>query len=287
MAAALLEGKKIAAEIREDLKARIEDFRNRSGAVPSLATIQVGENPAAAVYLRAQQKTAEKLGINFKLHKLDEKTNERELIDYIDRLNKERDTNGILIQMPLPSGINAKEIPNFIDPAKDVEGMHPENLGKVLSGKFEIAPCTAMAAFELIKSTGIKLYGKEAVIVGHSEIVGKPVTLLLLNEFVTVTTCHIGTGERGTLPDHVKRAEILVVAVGKAGLVKGEWIKEGAVVIDVGINRVGDKLVGDVEFEGAEERAAYITPVPGGVGPLTVTILMKNVVEAFRAQKGI
>jgi len=287
MTAVLLEGESIAAKIKEDLRARIEDLAKRFGAAPSLATIQIGENPASAVYLKSQQKTAEKLGIDFKLHKLGEKTEEKDLIAYIDKLNYDNDTNGILMQMPLPPAIDARKIPNFINPFKDVDGMHPENLGKVLSGKFEIAPCTAMAAFELIKSTGIKLYGKEAVVIGHSEIVGKPVSLLLLNEFVTVTTCHIGTDERGTLPDHVKGAEILVVAVGKAGLIKGAWIKEGAVVIDVGINRVGDKIVGDVEFEGAKERAAYITPVPGGVGPLTVTMLMKNVVEAFETQKGL
>jgi len=146
-----------------------------------------------------------------------------------------------------------------------------------------MAPCTASACMELIKSTGIKLYGAEAVIVGHSEIVGKPLSLMLLKEFATTSVCHIGTGERGLVPAHVKGAEILVVAVGKAGLIKGEWVKEGAIVIDVGINKVGDKLVGDVGFDEAEKRASYITPVPGGVGPLTVTMLMRNIVEAFKA----
>jgi methylenetetrahydrofolate dehydrogenase (NADP+)/methenyltetrahydrofolate cyclohydrolase len=171
---------------------------------------------------------------------------------------------------------------NAIAPEKDAEGMHPENLGKVLLGSFSVAPCTAQAALTLIESTAINLYGKEAVIVGHSEIVGKPLSMLLLNKFATTMVCHIATGERGVLPEHVKRAEILVVAVGKAGLIKGEWIKEGAIVIDVGINRVGEKIVGDVEFEKAFERAAFITPVPGGVGPLTVTMLMRNVVNLAR-----
>jgi len=286
MSAKLLEGKAIAAKIKEALKEEIANLKEKYNIAPALATVQVGENQASAVYLKSQIKNAEKLGIEFKLHKLDEKTKEKELIDYINKLNQDSNINGILLQMPLPSHINAKEMPKYISPAKDVEGMHPENLGKILSGKTKLAPCTAMAAMELIMSTGVKLYGKEAVVVGHSEIVGKPVSLLLLDKFATVTTCHIGTGERGNLQDHVKRAEVLVVAVGKAGLVKGGWIKEGAIVVDVGINKVGDKLVGDVEFEEAQKKASFITPVPGGVGPLTVTVLMRNVVEAFKFQKG-
>lgn len=286
MPAKLLEGRPIAAKIKEDLAKEIGSLKEKHNAQPVLATVQVGENPAAAVYLKAQQKTAEKLGIDFQLHNLKKETKRQELIDYIKKLNKDDRVNGILIQLPLPKQIDPKEVSTYVDPAKDVEGMHPENLGRIVFGKTKLVPCTAMAAFELIKSTNINLYGKEAVVVGHSEIVGKPVSLLLLEEFATVTTCHIGTGERGALPDHVKRAEILVVAVGKAGLIKGEWIKEGAIIVDVGINRVGDKLVGDVEFEGAEKKASFITPVPGGVGPLTVTILMRNVIEAFKAQKG-
>ena len=286
MSARLLEGRVIAAKIKENLQKEIEALTKKYKHTPSLATIQVGENPASAVYLKSQIKTAEKLGIKFNLHSLDKNTTQDKLIQYIEKLNSDSSVNGILMQMPLPKGINSKEIPKYISPLKDVEGMHPENLGKILSGNTNIAPCTAMAAFELIKSTGIDLYGKEAVIVGHSEIVGKPMGLLLLDKFATVTTCHIGTGERGMLAGHVKRAEILVVAVGRAGLIKGEWIKKDAIVVDVGINRVGDKLIGDVEFEEAAKRAMYITPVPGGVGPLTVTMLMKNVVGAFKAQKG-
>lgn len=286
MPATLLEGKTIAAKIKEGLAKDVERLKARYGSAPCLATVQVGENPAGAVYLRSQEKNAEKLGVEYKLHSLDEKTTEKELICYLEKLNNDEKTNGILLQMPLPTAINAKEMPKHIAPVKDVEGMHPENLGCILSGRTSMAPCTAMAAFELVKSAGVDLYGKEAVVVGHSEIVGKPVSLLLLDKFATVTTCHIGTGERGFLADHVKRAEILIVAVGKAGLIKGDWVREGAIVVDVGINRVGDKLVGDVEFEGAQKRAAFITPVPGGVGPLTVTMLMKNVVEAYKKQKG-
>lgn len=286
MSAKLLEGKVIAKTFKEELTTEVGRLKEKYSTPPTLATVQLGENPASSVYLKSQMKTAEKLGIGFKLHKLDEKTSEKALIDYIEGLNADQNVHGILVQMPLPEQINSKKVSSYIIPTKDVEGMHPENMGKVVFGKARIVPCTAMAAFELIKSTGVNLYGKEAVVVGHSEIVGKPISLLLLDQFVTVSTCHIGTGERGLLPEHVKRAEILVVAVGKAGLVKGDWVKEGAIVVDIGINKVGDKLVGDVEFEGAEKRASYITPVPGGVGPLTVTILMRNVVEAFKAQKG-
>jgi methylenetetrahydrofolate dehydrogenase (NADP+)/methenyltetrahydrofolate cyclohydrolase len=284
MPAKLLEGKILANEIKERLSKEIAALKEVSKATPTLATIQVGDNQASAVYLKSQMKAAEALGIDFKFHGLGPDTTEKELVQYIHKLNNDAAVHGILIQMPLPGHINSKEISWHISPAKDVEGMHPENLGKIIFGRQKMAPCTAMAAFELIKSTGVDLYGKEAVIVGHSEIVGKPISLLLLDKFATVTTCHIGTGEKGLLPDHVRRAEILVVAVGKAGLIKGEWIREGAIVVDIGINKVNERIVGDVEFDKAQERASFITPVPGGVGPLTVTILMRNLVEAYKMQ---
>ena len=186
--------------------------------------------------------------------------------------------------MPLPPQIDYKKISQFIVPEKDVEGMHPVNIGKIIFAKAKILPCTAAAVMELLKETGVDLYGREVVVVGHSEIVGKPLALLLLDRFATVTVCHIGTSKAQKLEEHVRKAEVLIVAVGKAGLIKGDWIKEGAIVIDVGINRVGDKIVGDVEFETAEKKASYITPVPGGVGPLTVTMLMRNLVEATKLQ---
>jgi len=283
MSAQLLEGKVIAGSIKEALKKEIASFKEK----PKLVSIQVGENASSAVYIRSQKKTAETLGIEYDLKTLGADTKQDALIAEIKTLNKDTSVSGIIVQLPLPKGIDHRLIMRSIAPGKDAEGMHPENLGRVLLGDSNLAPCTALAAFELIESTRENLYGKEAVIVGHSEIVGKPLSLLLLNSFVTTTVCHIATGERGVLPEHVKRAEILVVAVGKAGLVKGEWIKPGAIVIDVGINRVGDKLVGDVEFEPAKERAAFITPVPGGVGPLTVTMLMRNVVAAFKLQSRI
>lgn len=284
MVAILLEGRPIAEKIKVGLKEEIENLKAGFKVAPTLATIQVGENPQSAVYLKSQKKFAKDIGIGFQEHPLPASTSEKELIDYIGKLNKDEGVTGILLQLPLPSQINSKDIPIHINPLKDVEGMHPENVGQAIFGKMRIGSCTALAVMELIKSTGVDLYGKEAVIVGHSEIVGKPVSLLLLDKFATTTICHIATGQRGYLPTHVKRAEILVVAVGRPGIIQGEWVKESAIVIDVGINRVGDKIVGDVEFEKASERASYITPVPGGVGPLTVTMLMRNTVESFKLQ---
>ncbi|MBM3248729.1 MAG: bifunctional 5,10-methylenetetrahydrofolate dehydrogenase/5,10-methenyltetrahydrofolate cyclohydrolase [Candidatus Omnitrophica bacterium] len=280
MPAQLLEGKIIAAEIKEKLKQEIALL----GKKPVLASIIVGENAGAESYCKSQAKTAEGLGIEYRLERLSADTTQQGLVDFIKKLNNDASVNGIIIQMPLPKQIDYKSISSFIAPDKDIEGMHPQNLGKVLMGKARIAPCTAAAALALIEATGVNLYGKEVVIVGHSEIVGKPLSLLLLEKFATTTVCHIGTSEAGKLVEHVKNAEILVVAVGRAGLIKGEWIKNGAIVIDVGINRINDKIVGDVEFEEAANRAAYITPVPGGVGPLTVTMLMRNLVEATKLQ---
>jgi len=284
MGAQLLNGRSLAKKLREDLKKDIESFISKHKKPISLAAVQLGENPASAVYLKSQTKVAEKLGIEYKLHTLNDKISQDELIRFIKKLNEDSGVTGIIIQLPLPKQINSRVVTEFIDPKKDAESMHPANLGNVLLANYRIAPCTALACMELLKSSGVKLYGKEAVIVGHSEIVGKPLSLLLLKEFATTTVCHIATGERGNLASHVSRAEILVVAVGKAGLIKGEWIKDGAIVIDVGINKVGDKLVGDVEFEEASKRASFITPVPGGVGPLTVTMLMQNVLECYKAQ---
>ena len=279
--ARLLEGKPLAEKIKEEIKQQVSSLKKK----PVLTSIQVGDNPGAEAYAKSQKKTAESLGIDYQFHKLIQDTTEASLIEFIQKLNSDKSVNGIIIQMPLPGQIDYKKISQFILPQKDAEGMHPANIGKIVFGKANILPCTPAAAMELLNSTGVNLYGKEVVIVGHSEIVGKPLALLLLDKFATVTVCHIGTSQAGKLEEHVRKAEVLIVAVGKAGLIKGEWIKEGAIVIDVGINRVGDKIVGDVEFETAEKRASYITPVPGGVGPLTVTMLMRNVVEAAKLQQ--
>lgn len=282
--AELLYGKEIAEKIKNSLKQQLADLKDKYNCVPALCAVQVGENAASNVYLKAQEKNAGNLGINYKVHTLEADISEKRVIDFILDLNADDKVNGIILQLPLPVHLDAKKIISFFDPLKDVEGMHPENLGRIILDKSCLAPCTACAAMEILNSTGVDFYGKEAVVVGHSEIVGKPLALMLLNKFATTTVCHIATGERGILPEHVRRAEILIVAVGKAHLVKGDWIKEGAIVVDIGINRLGDKLVGDVEFEAAEKKAAYITPVPGGVGPITVAILMRNLVEAAKLQ---
>lgn len=278
--AKLLEGKPVAEKIKELIRQEVQSMKFK----PVLASIQVGENAGAEAYAKSQKKLADNLGIDYQFHKLPQDTLEAALIEFINKLDVDKNVNGIIIQMPLPQGIDYKKISQFILPEKDVEGMHPANIGKIIFGKSTVLPCTPAAVMELLKETGIDLYGKEVVVVGHSEIVGKPLALLLLDKFATVSVCHIGTSKAGKLEEHIGKAEILIVAVGKAGLIKGEWVKEGAIVIDVGINRVADKIVGDVEFESAEKRASWITPVPGGVGPLTVTMLMRNLVEAAKLQ---
>jgi len=295
--AKLLEGKIIADKIKEKLKASVQSLKQ----APVLASILVGDDPSAVAYVKSQAKIATSLGIIYKLYQLAESISEDELIDLVLKLNTDVSVNGIIVQIPLPQDIDYMKICELILPNKDVEGMHPTNIGKVFFGRapLEVAPCaaglltgrarivacTANAIMELLNSTGIDLYGKEAVIVGHSQIVGKPLAMLLLEKFATVTICHIATSKAGKLQEHVERAEVLIVAVGQAGLIKGEWIKTGAIVVDVGINRLNGKIVGDVEFATAQKRAAYITPVPGGVGPLTVVILMRNLVEAACAQQ--
>lgn len=277
----LLEGRPIAERIKNEIRDAITKI-NRPVV---LASVHAGENGGADAYVKSQQKTAKELGIIYQLHRLSGSVSEREIIECIRTLNADDSVNGIIIQMPLPSHIDYTKISAYIVPGKDVEGMCPENIGKLLYGAPVVVPCTAAAVMEIIKSGGIDLYGKETVIVGHSEIVGKPLALLLLEEFATVTVCHIGTSKAGKLEEHVKKAEVLIVAAGHAGLIKGEWIKDGAVVIDVGINKEKGKIVGDVEFETASQRASWITPVPGGVGPLTVTMLMRNLISLVNTEK--
>ncbi len=283
MPAQLLEGKIIAESLKTKIRANVDTLKSKYGQAPKLEALQIGENASSAVYIKAQKKAAEALGVEYELKVAPDTISHAELENLVKEMNEDDSITAIILQLPVPKGIDARRLVNLISPTKDAEGMTPENLGKIISGQYRIGPCTAMAVMELLESTKVNLYGKEAVVVGHSEIVGKPLALMLLNKFVTTTVCHIATGERGLLPEHVKRAEILIAAVGKSGIIKGDWIKKGAIIIDVGINRAGDKILGDVEFDGASQKASYITPVPGGVGPLTTTILMRNVVELFRA----
>ncbi len=280
--AKLLEGKPIALKIQEEIRRKVHTL----GFTPVLSSIMVGENPASETYVESQKKIAGNLGIDYQFHKLKADTSEDELIAFIEKLNSDKSVNGIIILMPLPAQLDCKKIIRHISPDKDVEGIHPFNIGKLLLGKTRIIPCTAGAVMELLDSTGVDLYEKEAVVVGWSEAVGKPIAMLLLEKIATVNICHkIGSRDAGNLEKHVRQAEVLVSAAGKAGLIKGEWIKEGTIVVDVGINCFKDKIFGDVEFEKAKNRAGYITPVPGGVGPLTVAILMRNLVEAAKLQQ--
>lgn len=276
--AKLLEGKPIAEKIKELIRQKIL----RCGKKVTLASVQVGNNPAAESYIKMQKRSAELLGVDCQLHKLGAQATDAELIGYIEKLNNDPQVNGIIVQMPLPAHIDYRKISGFISEDKDVEGVHPANMGRIVFGTARFLPCTASAVMELLSAAGVELAGKETVIVGHSEIVGKPLSLMLLEKLATVTVCHIGTSRAGKLEEHVRAAEVLIVAAGRAGLIKGEWIREGAVVIDVGINRVNDRIVGDVEFAEAAKRASWITPVPGGVGPLTVTMLMRNLAEAAK-----
>ncbi len=279
--AILLEGRLIAEKIKEDIRLKASSLKIR----PSLASLIVGDNQGADSYAKSQAKTAEGLGIEYQIYKLPSSSSEDEIIGLIRKLNVDKSVNGIIIQNPLPEGIDYKRVSFSMDPEKDIEGVHPGNIAGIIAGRAKFIPCTAYAVMELIAASKVNLYGKEVVIVGHSAIVGKPLAFLLLDKFATVTVCHIGTSQAGKLEDHVRRAEVLVVAVGKAGLIKGEWVREGAVVIDVGINRANGRIVGDVEFPAAEKKASFITPVPGGVGPVTVAMLMCNLVEAARLQQ--
>ncbi|MBU4306018.1 MAG: bifunctional 5,10-methylenetetrahydrofolate dehydrogenase/5,10-methenyltetrahydrofolate cyclohydrolase [Candidatus Omnitrophica bacterium] len=282
----LLRGTDVAARIQSEVKAAAGAIKQKYGKYPTLCAVQVGDSQEALLYLEFQRKVAQRLSINYLEKKLPAQTTQSSLIGLLEELNNDKKINGIIVQLPLPLHFDTAVIWDCIAPIKDVEGVHPENLGKIVLNQKSFVPCTAYAVMELLSAAKVDLTGKEAVVIGHSRIVGKPLSLMLMNALSTVTVCHIATAERGHLQEHVGRAEVLVVAVGKPNLVKGDWVRPGAVVVDVGINCVGGKVVGDVEFEEAKKRAAFITPVPGGVGPVTVSVLMRNLVEATRLQLG-
>lgn len=286
MPATLLLGKPIADKIMGELKNDLAELKEKHNIVPSLASVLVGDDPASRSYAGRQKKSADSVGVGYQLHELPGDTSESELIDFIEELNRDESVNGIIVQMPLPKGIDERVVQNTIAQKKDVEGITPANMGLIVYDRPRLCPCTALSAVRLVESTGVSVYGKDLTVVGRSETVGKPVALIMLQRkySATVTVCHTGTAKAGNLPKHVGNADILIVAAGSPELVKGEWIKEGAIVIDVGFNWVEGKTVGDVEFEAAKERAGYITPVPGGVGPLTVAILLQNTVEATKWQ---
>ncbi len=276
----IISGKEIGEEIRKDLTLEVESFKKETGITPGLAVVLVGENPASLVYVGQKEKACEQVGIISRKYALPENASQDEVLNLVDQLNNDSEIHGILVQLPLPVHLNESEILNRVSPQKDVDGFHPVNVGKLLLGEETFVPCTPQGIIELLERTGVEIKGKEAVVVGRSNIVGKPVAILLLQRHATVTICHTRTRD---LAFHTKRAEILVVAAGKPHLIKGDMIKEGVVVIDVGVNRVNGKLVGDVDFESAKEVASAITPVPGGVGPMTVTMLLKNTLRAAKS----
>ena len=275
--AKLLMGKEVSARIKAELKTEVENLK-KEGINPGLAVIIVGEDPASQVYVRNKERACEECAIYSEKYALTAETTQEELLKLIDELNNKSSISGILVQLPVPKHIDEKTIINAIAPNKDVDAFHPVNVGKIMVGNYDFVPCTPAGVMELIKESGIDVSGKECVIVGRSNIVGKPQAMLLLHQNGTVTICHSKTKN---LAEKTKNADILVAAVGIPNFIKGDMIKEGAVVIDVGINRLENKkLCGDVEFESAEKVAGAITPVPGGVGPMTIAMLMKNTVKA-------
>lgn len=284
MAAELIDGKKVAANIRENLKKEIAELKTK-GINPGLAVVLVGENPASKKYVASKEKTCEEIGIASFAYKIPETTTQEELLKLIDQLNNDPKVNGILVQLPLPKGLNEKEVMNRIAPEKDVDGFGPDALGKLVLDEPGFIPCTPHGAMKMLEAYGINPSGKHAVVVGRSVIVGKPLALLLLRKNATVTICHSKTPN---LKEECLKADILCVAIGKAKMITGDMVKEGAAVIDIGINVTPEgKIVGDVDFEAAKERAAHITPVPGGAGPMTIAMLMYNTVQAAKMAAGM
>lgn len=278
MPAQIIDGKKVAAKIREKVKVRIQETQAKGHKPPGLAVVLVGADPASQVYVRTKRKACAQTGIRSLEHDLPASTSEDELLDLIDALNNDDSVDGILVQLPLPSHMETSKVIERINPDKDVDGFHPYNVGRLAQRLPRLRSCTPYGVMELLHHYGIDVKGQHAVVVGASNIVGRPMTMELLLHGATVSVTHRFTTD---LADHVARADIVVAAAGKAGLVRGEWIKPGAVVIDVGLSRDAEgKLRGDVEYEAAAERASMITPVPGGVGPMTVAMLMMNTLEA-------
>jgi len=275
----IIDGKKMAEDIYTELKEEVKNLEDK----PGLAVILVGDDPASLVYVRNKERACKRLGLNYRLMRFPQSADKNEILSTIESLNSDKEVNGIIVQMPLPEHLEPFEIVSAIDPLKDVDGLHPDNLGRLLSGKPRIIPCTPLGVIELLRRENIDIRGKNAVIVGRSNLVGKPLFHLLLSLDATVTVCHSKTTD---LKEETSRADILVCAAGVPKLITADMVKKGATVIDVGINRVGDRLVGDVDFENIVGIASAITPVPGGVGPMTVAMLMKNVITAYKLQKG-
>ncbi|MGN0583890.1 MAG: bifunctional methylenetetrahydrofolate dehydrogenase/methenyltetrahydrofolate cyclohydrolase FolD [Ruminococcus sp.] len=285
MMAQIISGKAVSAAVREELKKETAALIESSGIYPGLAVILVGNDPASQVYVRNKQLACEELGFHPFEYKLGENTTQEQLLDLINVLNKDPKVHGILVQLPLPDHLDEQSVLYSIDPAKDVDAFHPMNVGRIMIGSYSFLPCTPAGVMELLDASGIEIAGKNCVVVGRSNIVGKPMSMLLLQRSGTVTICHSKTKN---LKEVCREADILVVAIGKPKFITADMVKEGAVVIDVGINRdENNKLCGDVDYANVEPKAGYITPVPGGVGPMTITMLMKNTLRAAKMQNGI
>lgn len=283
MTAQIISGTQLASQIKSNVAQQISQYVAQGKRAPGLAVILVGADPASQVYVGSKRKSCAEIGITSKSYDLPETTTEQALLKLIKELNQDNTVDGILVQLPLPKHIDSTKVIEQISPEKDVDGFHPYNVGRLCQRIPTLRACTPYGVMKLLETTGISFYGKHAVIVGASNIVGRPMALELLLAGCTVTVTHRFTED---LASHIRQADILVVAVGKPKFIKGEWIKEGAVVVDVGINRLEGKLVGDVEFDIAAQRASYITPVPGGVGPMTVAMLMQNTLSAYEKQQG-
>ena len=275
----LIDGKKVSAEVRARLAKEATELKEKTGRVPGLATVLVGDDPASAVYVRNKNKICRELGFNSFEQKLAAETPEAKLLQLIKELNSNNDIHGILVQLPLPNQIDSEKILQAIDPNKDVDGFHPINVGKLVVGNALLTPCTPTGIIKLLDYYEIDISGKHAVILGRSNIVGKPVSMLLLQRNATITICHSRTKN---LDEITRSADILVAAIGRANFVTENMVSKGTIVIDVGINRVDGKLTGDINFETVSKKASYITPVPGGVGPMTIALLMENTLKAFK-----
>ena len=294
MTATLIKGAEVAAQIREELKKEIASLKAKHNVVPGLVTVLVGADPASQVYVGQKEKTSKELGIYSERYDLPANTTQADLLKMIAKLNKDPKINGILVQLPLPKGLNEEEVLYAIDPKKDVDGFHPVNVGKLMIGEPDYLPCTPAGIQQLLIRSGTKIEGAEVVVVGRSNIVGKPIANMLLQKApganATVTICHTKTRD---IAFHTKRADILIVAAGRPKAVTGDMVKEGVTVIDVGVNEIGKTadgkriLVGDVDFDTVKEKARAITPVPGGVGPMTITMLMMNTVKAAKVAAGL
>lgn len=277
--AVLIKGPEVAKEIKESIQEELIVLKDEIGKVPGLAVVLIGEDPASQAYVKNKEKQSKEVGFYSEVHRLPKETTQKDLLTLIDKLNNDDNIHGILVQLPLPDHIAEEPVIEAISPEKDVDGFHPINVGNLMIGEDCYIPCTPHGVIKMIEYTGEDIKGKNAVVVGRSNIVGKPVALLLLQKHATVTICHSRTKDIGEV---CRQADILIVAVGRPKMITGDMVKPGAIVIDVGINRVDKKLVGDVDFESAEKVAGWITPVPGGVGPMTITMLLENTLEAFK-----